>query len=122
MIKTLAVKITEETYPIAIACLPPGFASTNKKCVLGSYLVINDLQFPEISFDGRQVQSVQEEMDDDECAPAFSVSRTRYGRLHGRHSGLTLTNYWEPAKLFKKKFKKVTKPHNDTDFFEITRK
>lgn len=120
MIKTMAVKITEETYPIAIACLPPGFAQTNKKCVLGSYLVINDLQFPDISFDGRQNESVYEEMEDD-CEPR-PLRSPRYGRLHGRHSGLTLTNFWEPAKLFKKKFKKVTKPESDNDFFEITRR
>lgn len=40
----MAVKITEETYPIAIACLPAGFALYPLSEVLGCYLIINKLQ------------------------------------------------------------------------------
>ena len=43
MIKTMAVKITDETYPIACACLPGAFATFPVKRVLGAYLVINDI-------------------------------------------------------------------------------
>lgn len=40
-IKTLAIQINEDTYPIAIACLPGGFATIPFKNVNGAYLVIN---------------------------------------------------------------------------------
>jgi len=39
--KIMSVKITDEMYPIAIACLPAGFACLAKDDVYGSYLVIN---------------------------------------------------------------------------------
>jgi hypothetical protein len=44
MVKTMAVKITPETYPIAVACLAGGFAMIPLKRVIGAYLVINELQ------------------------------------------------------------------------------
>lgn len=42
-IPTMAIKITEATHPIAIACLPPVFATLPKSEVFGSYLVINEI-------------------------------------------------------------------------------
>lgn len=43
MPKTMATKITEENYPIAVACLAAGFATIPINKVLGCYLVINEL-------------------------------------------------------------------------------
>ncbi len=43
MLKTMAVKITEDNYPIAVACLAAGFATYPVKEVVGCYLVINEL-------------------------------------------------------------------------------
>ena len=40
-IKTQAILITEETYPIAVACLPAGFAEYPFDNVDGCWLVIN---------------------------------------------------------------------------------
>lgn len=40
-IKTQAILITEETYPIAVACLPAGFAEYPFDNVKGCWLVIN---------------------------------------------------------------------------------
>ena len=42
-IKTMAIRITEDTYSIAVACLPPTFAQIGKDLVFGTYLVINAL-------------------------------------------------------------------------------
>jgi len=43
MVKTMAVKIDRNTYPIAVACLAGGFAAVPFHRVKGSYLVINEL-------------------------------------------------------------------------------
>ena len=42
-IKTLACLIDENTYPIAVACLPGGFATIPFARVNGCYLVLNEL-------------------------------------------------------------------------------
>ena len=42
-IKTLACLIDENTYPIAVACLPGGFATIPFARVKGCYLVLNEL-------------------------------------------------------------------------------
>lgn len=42
-IKTMAVKITEKTYPVATACLGAWFMMRPMRSVLGSYLVINEV-------------------------------------------------------------------------------
>ena len=42
-ITTMAMRITEDTYPIAVACLPAVVATMPVKNVVGKYLVINDL-------------------------------------------------------------------------------
>lgn len=42
-IKTMAVIISEENYPIAVACLAPGFAIIPFGKVVGSVLVINEI-------------------------------------------------------------------------------
>lgn len=42
-IKTQAISITEETYPIAVACLPAGFAEIPLGNVVDCFLVINEL-------------------------------------------------------------------------------
>lgn len=121
MIKTMAIKITEETYPIAVACLPDGFVHVKKKFVLGSFLVINDLQFPDVTLEGRSTEP--EEDGDDECVPRPVI---RYDRLRtrgpGRHQQLTLTNFWSPKKSFKKSFKILGDVEDKTSFFEITRR
>ncbi len=44
MLPTMAVKITEKTYPIAAACLWPGKKTVPLEDVLGYYLVINELE------------------------------------------------------------------------------
>lgn len=124
MIKTLAVKITPETYPVAVACLPGGFVLLKKKLVMGSYLVVNDLQFPDWSPDGSR-----DEDDEDECdrrpVPSSSL-RARYNQFqHPRNSmrtELSLVNFWIPKKTFKKDWKKLETPDHDGLFFEVTRK
>ena len=42
-IKTLACLIDENTYPIAVACLPGGFATIPFARVNGCYLVLNEV-------------------------------------------------------------------------------
>ena len=42
-IKTLACLIDENTYPIAVACLPGGFATIPFARVDGCYLVLNEM-------------------------------------------------------------------------------
>ena len=42
-IKTLACQIDENTYPIAVACLPGGFATIPFARVDGCYLVLNEM-------------------------------------------------------------------------------
>ena len=42
-IKTMAVIINEETYPIAVACLAHGFATLPFRQVVGTILVINEI-------------------------------------------------------------------------------
>ena len=42
-IKTLACLIDEDTYPIAVACLPGGFATIPFAKVDGCYLVLNEI-------------------------------------------------------------------------------
>ena len=111
-IKTMAVEITENTYPIAVACLPPKFALIRKKLVLGSYLVINDLQIP----------NYQPDTEDDEEANNYLRARRggmRYG--HREFDGLTLVNFWSPKKMFKKDFVFLDVPETDV-FAEVTRR
>ena len=43
-VPTMALEINEKTYPIAVACLPPVFATIPFKDVDGHYLVINRLE------------------------------------------------------------------------------
>jgi hypothetical protein len=40
--KILAVKITEESYPLAVACLPDDFRSIHPPRTYGNYLILND--------------------------------------------------------------------------------
>jgi len=42
MIEMLAVKIDDDSYHIAVACLPPGFINVPKSRAVGAYLVINE--------------------------------------------------------------------------------
>lgn len=51
LIKTMAVKITEKTYPIAVACLAAEFLTASPKETYGHYLVINRV-VPETSETG----------------------------------------------------------------------
>jgi hypothetical protein len=121
MIRTLAVEITEDTYPIAVACLPPGFALIKKKIVLGSYLVVNDLQFPDVVPDDGLVN------DEEECDnhPRVTYNRLRINHRYGRHQAtLSLTNFWTPKEAFKKDFKAVHGKISDKldTFFEVERR
>lgn len=53
MPKTMAVKITEANYDIAVACLRAGFAANWPKSeTLGAFLVINELKSIEASDSG----------------------------------------------------------------------
>lgn len=113
MIKTLAVKITPATYPIAVACLPAGFALIKKRLVMGAYLVINDLQFPD--YDPRSES-------EEECADRPHIPRRARYMRQPYNEGLTLANFWIPKKLFKKDFEKVLDNSPLDSFFEVTRK
>lgn len=42
-VKTMALKITEKSYPVAVACLPAGFMNIAPKETFGNYLVINEV-------------------------------------------------------------------------------
>ena len=114
-IKTMAVRITEDTYPIAVACLPSTFSQIKKKLVFDSYLVINDLKHP-----GYEI-TVPEDSEDVE-EPRYPRG-LRYGH-GGRHARgpLVLTNFWVPKSLFKKDFKVVSGKLKSGQFVEITRR
>lgn len=43
LIKTMALKITEKSYPVAVACLSGSFAIDSPKHAMGRYLVINEV-------------------------------------------------------------------------------
>jgi hypothetical protein len=125
MIKTLATKITPENYPIAVACLPPGFALIKKELVMGAYLVINDLQFPDITDEGRHMA----DFDEEECEDSPPrPRRIRYGHpvpvpMRRGHQGLSLVNFWTPKKSFKKEWDVIGEVSDrKTQFFEVTRK
>ena len=45
MLKTMAIRITKETYPIAAACLPVRFLLVQPERVIGCFLVINEKAF-----------------------------------------------------------------------------
>lgn len=109
--KTMAMKITEENHPIAVATLPPDFSRIKKKLVIGSYLVINDVS-PAGVPNGPQ----DEDFDGD-----VPIHR-RYNRLMRRPTTLELSNFWTPKKSFKKNFKAVGDVADKTNFFEITRR
>ena len=135
MIKTLAMKITPETYSIAVACLPDGFAHIKKKFVMGGYLVINALPLPDsLDANGLVVDDEPEDFDPED--PQYSPRpRTNlnfppvgYRRRYVRNSGvLTLGNFWVSKKMFKKEFEIdwVTAQEaamNGNGFFEVDRK
>lgn len=42
-VPTMAIEINQDTYPIAVACLPPVFATLSHQKVMDHILVINDL-------------------------------------------------------------------------------
>jgi hypothetical protein len=52
MLKTMAIKITEDNYPVVAACLAAGFSAIPLKKVLGCYLVINELEVKNFSKEG----------------------------------------------------------------------
>lgn len=43
LVKTMALKITEKSHPVAVACLGPWFLDRTVKSVTDSYLVINEI-------------------------------------------------------------------------------
>jgi len=110
MIKTMAVKITEENYPIAVACLGAGFATTNKQCTIGAYLVINDWQYPDFSQPGYIPRPPRVVRYDAPIAPPR------------QNNMLVLKNFWTSKVMFKEEFKAVGEVTDKTSFFEVTRK
>lgn len=54
LLRTMAVKISKKTYPIACACLPAVFATIPLEKVLGHYLVINELEAKHIKSEGER--------------------------------------------------------------------
>ena len=53
-IPTLAIEINEQNYPIAVACLPGGFAANHpRKSTYGSILIINELEAVKVKKQGR---------------------------------------------------------------------
>lgn len=54
MLRTMAVKISIKTYPIACACLAAGFATTPLEQVLDHYLVINELEAKRFKSEGER--------------------------------------------------------------------
>ncbi len=50
----MAIKITEDNYPVVAACLPAGFAIIPLKEVLDCYLVINELEAKRFSKEGER--------------------------------------------------------------------
>lgn len=118
MIKTLAMPITPDTYPIAVACLPPSFVLLKKKDVMGSYLVINDLRYPSADPTAKFLGPEDNFCDDsDEESPRYSRVRPR-----SSFAKLSLNNFWVPRKLFKKEWEVVGDLRNTADFFAVVRK
>lgn len=44
MFHTMAIAITDKTYPIAVACLPGEFVTVPRSAAYGCFLVINEIQ------------------------------------------------------------------------------
>ena len=113
MIKTMAVKITEETFPVAVACLGTGFATTNLECTMGAHLVINDYLYPERQPE-YDVPSPMRNAFVRQAGPRAIPSR--------RENALVLHNFWTSKSEFKKHFKIVGDATDKTEFFEVTRR
>ena len=87
---TMAVKINKKTYPIAVACLAPGFLGVPMKESFGCYLVINEVRhvaFPR-QWTGPSVTRVLEQED----------KRT-----------ITLENSWMEKSMFEREWDFVEK-------------
>ena len=129
MIKTMAVEINDNTYPIAVACLPAGFAMLKKTEVYGSYLVINHLLVDRtLDRDSNQWISRIEDPtivfdDDGEEIPIrrrsrFGVSYSAYGSGPAK---LTLQNFWMSKQDFEAEFKRTVgaPPKKNDTFFVV---
>jgi hypothetical protein len=88
-IRTMAVKIDFDTYPAAVACLGPGFASIPYPQVDGAYVVIN-------APDSRRLIP--------------NVRSRGHSDMEARsQSALRYYNFWVPAELFKEEYTWVSK-------------
>ena len=54
-IETLAFVVTDKTYSLALATMPPGFALLPLNTVYGCFIVLNDVCTPKIKGRGRVV-------------------------------------------------------------------
>lgn len=92
MLKTMALKITLDSYPIAAALLPAGFLKVNERYVLDCYVIIND------------------------------VAIDMYHPGTADQKQVTLQNLWMVAEEFRENFVKVTPGREPQGaFFEVRR-
>lgn len=114
-IKQMAIRITRETYPIAVACLPAGFAVKPMNLVLGRILVINSPEKVVVPVERprfrRGYVKYQEDCDEDERREVLPVERMTVG----------LVNSWMEKKTFKKDYRVVNENEkvNDKTFVEV---
>ena len=127
MIKTMAVEINEATYPIAVACLPAGFAMLKKNEVFGSYLVINHLLADYMLEGGtnawitRVAPVVDENDPDSESFGRRGVRRFNASYAFSRTPNrLVLRNLWMSKQDFENEFKRtVGAPPKKSDVFFV---
>lgn len=94
-IRTMAVQINNENWPVAVACLGGRFAATPFSEVNGAYLVINEIE------------------------QQFGFVRQYGGRRYPNRE-ITLSNNWYPAEAFKQVYG-FDKRKNHGQFFEVHR-
>ena len=89
MLQTMAVRITEKTYPIVAACLPSAFMTVPLLEVWGCYLVINETSVVNASAETHDLH--------------FDVDNVWYGKEEFletyRWDTCELMNYFAPVHL-----------------------
>lgn len=112
-IKQMAIRITRETYPIAVACLPADFAVKPMNIVLGRILVINSPEKVVVPVERPRFRRGYIKRDDecDESQEVLPVERMTVG----------LVNSWMEKKTFKKDYRVVNKDEkvNGDKFVEV---
>lgn len=126
--KTMAVEINENTHPIAVACLPAGFAMLKKGEVFGTYLIINHLLADWMLEEGTNawISRVEPIIDeDDEGAFDRRIPRRRFGAHYYTSvrdsKRLTLRNLWMSKQDFEAEFKRTVgaPPRKNDAFFAV---